>query len=211
MLLAIGVALIATGLGAALATLPATRDQLVGPIRTFALTASLAVVLAHLLPEADVCAASATPLAAVLIAKGLSPGAVLVGLLLGPPTNVATLAFVRTTYGIRATALCLSAVVSLAWAFALLTNRVLPVIDVHAHAAAARETHGLPTLAGGVLLAVLLVRSIWLAGARSWLASLGDGHSHDHDHAHAHDHDRDSSRDPTHEHGGHACGHDHAH
>ena len=51
-----------------------------------------------------VCASSATPLAAVLLAKGISPGAVLCGLLLGPATNLATLAWLRRAYGPRATA-----------------------------------------------------------------------------------------------------------
>ena len=51
-----------------------------------------------------VCAPSATPLAAVLLAKGLSPGAVLVGLLLGPATNVATIVFLRRWFGGKAAA-----------------------------------------------------------------------------------------------------------
>ena len=50
-----------------------------------------------------VCAVSATPLAAVLIAKGISPGAVLAGLLLGAGSNVATLGFMRRSFGARAT------------------------------------------------------------------------------------------------------------
>src|SRR5690606_10428252 len=46
-----------------------------------------------------VCTPSATPLAAVLLSKGISPGAVLVGLLLGPATNVATIVFLRRWFG----------------------------------------------------------------------------------------------------------------
>ncbi|QQR91797.1 MAG: permease [Myxococcales bacterium] len=42
-----------------------------------------------------VCAASATPLAAVLMSKGLSAGAALTALLLGPATNIATVGFLR--------------------------------------------------------------------------------------------------------------------
>jgi uncharacterized membrane protein YraQ (UPF0718 family) len=47
-----------------------------------------------------ICAPSATPLAAVLLAKGISPGAVMVGLLLGPATNLATLVFLKSSYGL---------------------------------------------------------------------------------------------------------------
>lgn len=153
----------------------------------------LAVVSAVAIPS-YVCAPSATPLAAVLIAKGLSPGAVLVGLLLGPATNLATLAFLRRSYGTRATALGILAVVGLSWLLALGTNHWLPVVEVHAHAVVEHEAHGVLALAAGGLLVLLLVRSIWRSGTRLWLASLselGSGHAHDHGHGHGrceHDH-----------------------
>jgi hypothetical protein len=150
----------------------------------------LAVVTLIAVPS-YVCAPSATPLAAVLIAKGLSPGAVLVGLLLGPATNLATLAFLRSTFGRRATLLALSAVVALSWLLALATNRYLPAIDVHAHAVVSHERHGVLAIASGALLGLLLLRGIWLGGARRWLASLGDigeGHEHHGHEHHAHDH-----------------------
>ena len=49
-----------------------------------------------------VCASASTPIAAALLAKGLSPGAALVFLLAGPATNLATLAVLRKTLGARA-------------------------------------------------------------------------------------------------------------
>ncbi len=50
-----------------------------------------------------VCATSSTPLAAVLLASGFSPGAILVFLMVGPATNVATIVVVRKMLGFRAT------------------------------------------------------------------------------------------------------------
>jgi hypothetical protein len=49
-----------------------------------------------------VCASASTPIAAILIAKGLTPGAALVFLLAGPATNLATLAVLRKTLGVKA-------------------------------------------------------------------------------------------------------------
>jgi len=49
-----------------------------------------------------VCATASTPLAAVLMMKGLSPGAALVFLLVGPATNLGTIALVRKELGNQA-------------------------------------------------------------------------------------------------------------
>lgn len=47
-----------------------------------------------------ICATASTPLAAALLLAGLSPGTVLVFLLAGPATNLATLAVVRKEFGL---------------------------------------------------------------------------------------------------------------
>ena len=47
------------------------------------------------------CASASTPVAAALVAKGLSPGAALVFLLVGPATNAATLSVARQLLGAR--------------------------------------------------------------------------------------------------------------
>ena len=61
-----------------------------------------------------VCASASTPIAATLLAKGLSPGAALVFLLVGPATNSATLVVLARNLGwrfvlVQLTALCASA------------------------------------------------------------------------------------------------------
>jgi HflK protein len=57
------------------------------------------------------CASASTPIAAALIAKGLSPGAALVFLLVGPATNAATVAVVGRLLGRRLLAIYLGSII----------------------------------------------------------------------------------------------------
>jgi uncharacterized membrane protein YraQ (UPF0718 family) len=132
-----------------------------------------------------VCAASATPLAAVLLAKGVSQGAVLTGLLLGPATNVATIAWLKGAYGTRATFYGIGALVLTTWTLAGLANVYLPA-PVLAIDAAHEHSHGAISYVCAVLLVLLLARAVWRNGLRVWLGSLGEAIGHDHAHGHAH-------------------------
>jgi uncharacterized membrane protein YraQ (UPF0718 family) len=137
-----------------------------------------------------VCAPAATPLAAVLVAKGLSPGAALVGLLLGPATNVATLAFLRSSYGWRGIFAAVGTLVAVSWSLALLVNQLMPAPRLAAVSGAANES-GPTWLVLAVVSGVVLLRSVWLSGTRAWLSSLqgaGGGHEHSHGHAQGHGH-----------------------
>ena len=72
-----------------------------------------------------VCASGATPIVAILLAGGLSPGAGLAFLLSGPATNVASFGLLRNLHG-RATALRFAgAMVAGAVLLGLITNAVL--------------------------------------------------------------------------------------
>jgi uncharacterized membrane protein YraQ (UPF0718 family) len=137
-----------------------------------------------------VCAPAATPLAAVLIAKGLSPGAALVGLLLGPATNVATLAFVRRWYGWKGLLGAVVTLVGVSWSLAFAVNRLMPVPQLEAVSGTAHEASPV-WLVLAVVSGVVLLRSVWLSGTRAWLSSLqgaGGGHDHSHGHAQSHGH-----------------------
>lgn len=137
-----------------------------------------------------VCAASATPLAAVLLAKGFSPGAVLAGLLLGPATNVATVGFLRAAFGTRAALVALGGLILGVWACALVVNAVGLPISLPATLASDTHEHSWIGIASTVLLGLMVLRAVWQSGLRGWLASLGDalgsGGSDGHGHAHAH-------------------------
>ena len=160
-----------------------------------------------------VCAASATPLAAVLLAKGISPGAVLVGLLLGPATNIATIGFLRKMFGARATWIGIGVLVLAAWTMAGVVN-VIEVPMTLAAAGAEGHEHGIGSLITGGVLALALFRSVWLSGLRPWLGSLSEGlgghhHHHHHDHHH-HGHHHHGHHHHDHGHHGHDH-HDHDH
>ncbi|MCK6524137.1 permease [Myxococcota bacterium] len=166
-----------------------------------------------------VAAAALAPLAAVLWAKGLSPGATLAGMLLGPATNLATLAFVRAALGERALKAALLALVAVAGGLALVAELVLPaapalrIEDAEAHA------HGAFGMVLSFAVAALFMRSVWLVGLRCWLASLGEGlsaaaphqgHVHTHppgggqhvgeQHAHVHEHHHGHAHGDAHDH-----------
>jgi uncharacterized membrane protein YraQ (UPF0718 family) len=143
------------------------------------------VLVTFLAVPSYVCAASATPLAAVLLAKGVSQGAVLTGLLLGPATNVATVAWLKAAYGARAAFYGLAALVLTTWIFAALANVYLPA-PVLAVDAAHEHSHGTIAYACATLLVLLLARAVWRNGLRVWLGSLGEAMGHDHAHDHAH-------------------------
>lgn len=68
------------------------------------------------------CASASTPVAAALVAKGLSPGAALVFLLVGPATNAATIAVVGRLLGGRRLRIYLGAIIAVALVAGLLLD-----------------------------------------------------------------------------------------
>ncbi len=83
------------------------------------------VVLAASVPI-YVCATGSIPIAAVLLMKGVSPGAALVFLMAGPATNVATITVLGKTMGRKSLTIYLSTIVIGAIIFGLLTNWLIP-------------------------------------------------------------------------------------
>lgn len=136
----------------------------------------------------QVCAPSATMLAAVLLGKGLSPGAALAGLLLGPAVHLSAIAFLSGAYGRRATGVALLVVLAatVAAAFALdLSGVTPPTLELHGEASA-----GWPSIAMTAALALLVARGIYRRGLRAWLGSSMEAHGeHGHGHGHGHGHD----------------------
>jgi hypothetical protein len=83
------------------------------------------VVLAASVPI-YVCATGSIPIAAVLLMKGVSPGAALVFLMAGPATNVATMTVLGKTMGRKSLTIYLSTIIIGAIVFGLLTNWLIP-------------------------------------------------------------------------------------
>ena len=101
-----------------------------------------------------VCATASVPIAAALIAKGVSPGAAMVFLMSGPATNAAGIAAVWKTMGSRTAIVYLATTALTALAAGLLLDRFLIVSG-----AALECTHSqtLPPWLHTVLAVVLLV------------------------------------------------------
>lgn len=120
-----------------------------------------------------VCAAGATPLVAVLLAAGVSPGAAVAFLLTGPATNVSTFGVLRQLHGAR-----------MAWMFAIVTAagamgigmaiNALP-LTVLRDAAVAEEPATLLEQLSLVALVGLYAASLLRRGGRAFLADLYEG------------------------------------
>ncbi len=73
-----------------------------------------------------ICATSSVPIAAVLLMKGLSPGAALVFLMAGPATNAATITVLNKVLGKKTMWIYLISIISGAVLFGLFIDNVLP-------------------------------------------------------------------------------------
>ncbi len=105
-----------------------------------------------------ICATASTPIAAALILKGVSPGAALVFLLVGPATNVASLTVLTGILGKRATAIYLTTIAVSAVLFGLLVDQVYASLGLSARALVGQASEIVPSWAGLVgALAVLLL------------------------------------------------------
>lgn len=82
---------------------------------------SMGIVLLASVPL-YVCATGSVPIAAVLMMKGLSPGAALVFLMAGPATNIATITVIGKTLGKKALAVYLTSIIGGALFFGFLTD-----------------------------------------------------------------------------------------
>jgi uncharacterized membrane protein YraQ (UPF0718 family)/copper chaperone CopZ len=86
---------------------------------------SMLVILVAAIPV-YVCATASVPIAAVLMLKGLSPGAALVLLMAGPATNVATITLLNKVLGFRSLLAYLLTIIAGALIFGTVINHLLP-------------------------------------------------------------------------------------
>ena len=119
-----------------------------------------------------VCASSATPFVAVLLFKGVSPGAALAFLLTGPATNVTTFGVLARLHG-RRIALCFSVtIILLAVAMGYLTNAILPQIQTTALEGPAAGAPANLELLCLILLAGLYTFSLLKRGVRGFVGEI---------------------------------------
>ncbi len=111
-----------------------------------------------------ICASASTPIAAGLMLAGVSPGAVLVFLLAGPATNMATLGIVQKELGTRTLVSYLVGVVGIAILFGYLTNFLVDSLSINIQAQLAASNQLLPDAlawASGIFLAVMIMADLW--------------------------------------------------
>lgn len=124
------------------------------------------------------CASASTPIAAALMAKGISPGAALVFLLAGPATNAATLVLLSRTFGRRFVQLYLGSVVvgalisgialdALAFAFGW--QVMAPLVEGAGTGFSAVEWFFF------VLLSLVMGRSLWRGAWSAGVAEMRQG------------------------------------
>ncbi|NMM41002.1 SO_0444 family Cu/Zn efflux transporter [Pseudoalteromonas arctica] len=110
-----------------------------------------------------ICATASTPIAAGLLLSGVSPGAVLVFMLAGPATNIATLGVVANELGKRAVVAYLIGVIGVALIFGFLTDYLVAEFGFVVTPLLGAEHQVLPhwlTLLCGTILALLMVRLV---------------------------------------------------
>ncbi|MDI4651369.1 MULTISPECIES: SO_0444 family Cu/Zn efflux transporter [Pseudoalteromonas] len=108
-----------------------------------------------------ICATASTPIAAGLLLSGVSPGAVLVFMLAGPATNIATLGVVGKELGKRAVFAYLIGVIGTALAFGFLTDYLVAQYGFVVAPMMGEEHEVLPhwlSLGAGIVLAILMLR-----------------------------------------------------
>ena len=72
-----------------------------------------------------ICASASTPIAAALVAKGISPGAALIFLMTGPATNTGTIAIIMSQFGVRFASVYVSSVIAVTVVLGILVDILL--------------------------------------------------------------------------------------
>ena len=110
-----------------------------------------------------ICATASTPIAAGLLLAGVAPGPVLVFMMAGPATNIATLGVVAKELGKKALVGYLTGVLGGALLFAFLVDFLVTKFDINVTPQIGPELSLLPnwiTLSTGLLLAFLMIVSL---------------------------------------------------
>ncbi len=109
-----------------------------------------------------VCATASTPIAAGFLLSGISPGSVLVFMLTGPATNLATLGIIRQSLGTKTLIMYLTGVMTTALAFGVITNLLVKKLSISVQASQISLFPNWFTSTTAIGLIVLLCYGIYL-------------------------------------------------
>ena len=129
------------------------------------------VVMAVIGVPMYICALASTPIAAGLLFSGVSPGATLVFMLVGPATNIATMGLVKRELGNRALAAYLSSVIGVGFAFGYLTNYLAAQWNID-FLAQTQTTHAMINTPIATAAAMVLAGLIIFALGSKYLANI---------------------------------------
>jgi len=135
------------------ALLPAIDPRVVGAHRFL----SYLVMMAIGIPS-YVCASASTPIAAGLIAGGVSPGAAMVFLLAGPATNIGSIVVLRSMFGTRLLAVYVGMIALTSIAVGALLDAIAG--PVHVNAMAHVHQHGGNSMVATVLMYLFLLWTV---------------------------------------------------
>jgi len=119
-----------------------------------------------------ICATASTPIAAGLLLAGVSPGAVLVFMMAGPATNIATLGVVAKELGKRALWGYLGGVIGVALVAGILVNYLVDSFGFVVMPQIGEQHQMLPqwlVATSGIVLALLMAKVVFEKIPRSWL------------------------------------------
>ncbi|MBE8168220.1 MAG: SO_0444 family Cu/Zn efflux transporter [Shewanella sp.] len=118
-----------------------------------------------------ICATASTPIAAGLLLAGVSPGAVLVFMLAGPATNIATLGVVTKELGKRALFGYLGGVVGVALISGYLVDYLVATYGFVVAPQIGEQHSLLPqpvVVASGIVLGILMVKALFEKLPKNW-------------------------------------------
>jgi uncharacterized protein len=110
-----------------------------------------------------ICASASTPIAAALIAKGMSPGVALVFLLAGPATNMAGILSVGKFLGKRSAVIYLFSIAACALLLGIALNQIYAGLGIDSKAVLGKAGDIIPghiKTVASILLIVLMARSL---------------------------------------------------
>ena len=121
-----------------------------------------------------ICATASTPIAAALILKGVSPGAALVFLLVGPATNVASLSVLTGLLGKRAVAIYLASISVVSVAAGLILDGIYKTAGISPQAAVGQAAELVPfglQVVAALILVTLSIRPLSNT-IKSWMGKI---------------------------------------
>ena len=130
-----------------------------------------------------ICATAATPLAALLLVSGFSPGAVIAFLLTGPATNLTTFGALRRLHSTALASMFVVVALVATFAIGLCVNQFLAAPGPSEIAPRGEHGHGSLQITSAFILLGMTLWVLFQEGPRRFLAQLSpDTEQHTHDH-----------------------------